>query len=247
MNELDPVLSWIRQSRPRQISILTGAGVSAESGIPTFRGAGGLWENHRPEELATPEAFDRDPALVWRWYLWRRNLIAGAAPNAAHQAIAGLERHLPAGSVTLITQNVDGLHRRAGSQNVLELHGSIIRVRCTREGTAEERASAFDEALPRCRCGALLRPDVVWFGEALPSGMMEAATAAVEQSDLLLVVGTSGVVFPAAALVWAVTRGVAVEVNPDPTPLSGQCGFSIRATAVDAVPAIVTAIMEVGR
>jgi NAD-dependent deacetylase len=247
MNELDPVLSWIRESRPQRISILTGAGVSAESGIPTFRGAGGLWENFRPEELATPEAFHRDPALVWRWYEWRRSLIAGAAPNAAHRAIADLERQLSPGSVTLITQNVDGLHRRAGSQNVLELHGSIIRVRCTREGTAEDRPAAFDEVPPRCRCGALLRPDVVWFGEALPPGIMEAATRAVEQSDLLLVVGTSGVVFPAAGLVWAVSRGIAVEVNPDATPLSGQCGFSIRATAAEAVPPIAAAIVEARR
>ncbi len=242
MDELDQVLAWIRQAKPKRIAILTGAGVSAESGIPTFRGPGGLWESHRPEELATSEAFDRDPELVWRWYEWRRELLARAEPNAAHRAIAELEQRLPEGSVITITQNVDGLHRRAGSRNIIELHGSIVRVRCVREGDAFERAEPFGSVPPRCSCGALLRPDVVWFGEALPEGAIERSSEAVSAADLVLVAGTSGVVYPAAGLVHLVRHGIAVEINPDETPLSETCRFTIRSTAEAAVPKIAAAI-----
>ena len=244
MNEIESLLSWVRHHPPRKVVVLTGAGVSAESGIPTFRGPGGLWESHRPEELATPEAFERDPELVWRWYEWRRALIAGCEPNAAHTAIAALETSLPDGSVTTVTQNVDGLHQRAGSRNVLELHGSILRVRCVREGKAFDHPEPFTRVPPRCECGALLRPDVVWFGEALPAGSIERAADAVSEADLVIVAGTSGVVYPAAGLVHLARRGTAVEINPDETPLSDACRFSIRSTAAQAFPPIAAAIAE---
>ena len=245
MNEIVSLLSWVRESRPRKVVVLTGAGVSAESGIPTFRGPGGLWESHRPEELATPDAFDRDPELVWRWYEWRRALIRGCEPNAAHLAIAKLERSLPEGSVLTVTQNVDGLHQRAGSRNVLELHGSILRVRCVREGRTFDHPEPFTRTPPLCECGSFLRPDVVWFGEALPAGSIERAGDAVSEADLVIVAGTSGVVYPAAGLVHLARRGVAVEINPDETPLSDACRFSIRSTAAVAVPPITAAITEV--
>jgi len=241
---MDQLLEWIRISAPSRIAILTGAGISAESGIPTFRGTGGLWENWRPEELATPEAFGRDPELVWRWYEWRRNLIAGTRPNAAHAALAELEQELGSERVTLITQNVDGLHRRAGSQNVIELHGNITRARCTSEATTIDHPKLFGEALPRCRCGAPLRPDVVWFGEALPEGAIERASAAVIAAHLLLVIGTSGVVYPAAGLVQLMAAGEAAEINPDPTPLTRVCRFAVRATASEATPRVVRAILK---
>ncbi len=242
MDQLERVAEWIRRVGPQKIAVLTGAGVSAESGIPTFRGPGGLWETHRPEELATPEAFERDPELVWRWYEWRRALIAKCAPNAAHLAIAELERSLPEGAVITITQNVDGLHRRAGSRNIIELHGSVVRVRCAREGKATDHPEPFDQVPPLCECGALLRPDVVWFGEALPPGAIERAGEAVSEADLVIVAGTSGVVYPAAGLVHLARRGTSVEVNPDKTPLTEACAFSIRATAAEAVPGIVAEI-----
>ncbi|HEY0788633.1 MAG TPA: NAD-dependent deacylase [Thermoanaerobaculia bacterium] len=241
---LERAIDWIEQHRPRRIAALTGAGISAESGIPTFRDAGGLWENYRAEELATPEAFARDPRLVWRWYEWRRGIIREAAPNDGHLALAALEAHLAAadGALTLITQNVDGLHRRAGSRNVIELHGNIFRVRCTREGTREERIDAFETRPPLCACGATLRPDVVWFGEMLPPGAIEQAAAAVADSDLLLVIGTSGVVHPAAGLVSMLRRGQAIEVNPQETPISRLAHLSVHAPAAVALPPLAAAI-----
>ncbi|HVG24773.1 MAG TPA: Sir2 family NAD-dependent protein deacetylase [Thermoanaerobaculia bacterium] len=156
MSSIEEAVRAIRNARPRRVVVLTGAGVSADSGIPTFRGAGGLWRNFRPEELATPEAFRRDPMLVWEWYEWRRKLIRAAKPNAAHEALA----RLPAAVV--VTQNVDGLHARAGSADVVELHGNILCVRCAREDTRRVHEESFDAIPPRCECGALLRPDVVW-------------------------------------------------------------------------------------
>jgi NAD-dependent deacetylase len=244
MNPLDDLLQTIQSSRPDRVVVLTGAGVSAESGIPTFRGAGGMWENHRPEQLATPEAFEHDPGMVWRWYEWRRKLVAEAQPNKAHLALAHLERALGRDSVLVATQNVDGLHQRAGSRNVLELHGSITRVRCTRDGTRSDHPQPFTNLPPRCDCGALLRPDVVWFGEALPEGAIERAAAAVRGADMLLVIGTSGVVYPAAGLVHLATRAIPVEINPDPTPLTSVCHFAIRSSAAEATPLIVQAIVE---
>jgi NAD-dependent deacetylase len=204
-----------------RVIVLTGAGVSAESGVPTFRGADGLWRRHRAEDLATPEAFARDPRLVWEWYDWRRQLIATRRPNAAHAAIAALEDRVP--EFLLVTQNVDGLHRRAGSRRVAELHGNLWRVRCLAEGAVTDNLEVPLPVLPpRCACGALLRPDVVWFGEALPTESVQRAWDAAEACDVMLVVGTSALVQPAASLpmVGKAHGAYVVEVNLEATPLT---------------------------
>lgn len=204
--------------RARHVAVLTGAGVSAESGLPTFRDAlTGLWARYRPEDLATPEAFERNPGTVWAWYRMRRELALAAEPNPAHRALARLESLVP--RLTLITQNVDGLHRRAGSRTVLELHGDLTRVRCSREGGVAERweEPADGGEPPRCEgCGAYLRPDVVWFGERLPERALREAWAAACDCDLFLSVGTSNLVEPAASLPWmAAAQGATVGViNP---------------------------------
>jgi NAD-dependent deacetylase len=223
---------------PGPVAVLTGAGISAESGVPTFRGEGGLWRNFRPEQLATPEAFRRDPALVWEWYDWRRGLIDSCAPNAAHGALAEMEAALP--DFALITQNVDGLHQAAGSRNVLELHGDIWRMRCTGCGrVSEDRRVPLPEIPPRCpECGALLRPDVVWFGESLPLEVLDAAWAAAARCRLMLVVGTSALVQPAASLPLVALRNGArlVEVNPAETPLSAHAHEILRGPAAAVLP-----------
>jgi len=237
MSALDDAVAAIRQRRPKRVVAFTGAGVSAESGIPTFRGPGGLWQSFRPEDLATPEAFARDPDVVWQWYEWRRGLVRAAQPNAAHRAIARLP------DAIVVTQNVDGLHTRGGSRDVIELHGSIFRVRCTREHTTRDAFEAFAEVPPRCECGALLRPDVVWFGEALPPDAWERATEAIRRADLLLVIGTSGVVYPAAGLV-ALSRGLSIEVNPEASGISSACTFAIPMTAAEATPRIVEELLR---
>ena len=172
------------------IAVLTGAGISAESGVPTFRGEGGLWRNYRPEQLATPDAFNQDPELVWEWYNWRRELIGECAPNPAHETLAEMEAALP--GFTLITQNIDGLHQVAGSRNVLELHGCIWRVRCVDcARVTEDRRTPMPAPVPHCsECGGLLRPDVVWFGESLSPAILDAAWAATGRCRLMLVIGT---------------------------------------------------------
>ena len=235
MSELDRAIEAIRSHRPRRVVAFTGAGVSADSGIPTFRGAAGLWRDFRAEDLATPEAFERDPATVWEWYEWRRELIRNAQPNAAHLAIAKLP------NATVVTQNVDGLHARAGSRDVIELHGNILRARCVRERKTTASAEPFASLPPRCSCGALLRPDVVWFGEMLPEDALARASAAIIGADLLLVIGTSGVVYPAAGLV-SLNRGLSIEVNPEASALSTACDFAIAGRAAEIVPALVEAI-----
>jgi NAD-dependent deacetylase len=220
------------------VAVLTGAGISAESGVPTFRGQGGLWRDFRPEELATPEAFRRDPALVWAWYNWRRELIGGCGANAAHQTLAAMEDALP--RFTLITQNVDGLHRAAGSRNVLELHGNIWRLRCTACGDAmEDHRVPLPEIPPRCpQCDGLLRPDVVWFGESLPAQVLEEAWAAAAGCGTMLVIGTSAVVEPAASLPMVALRNGArvIEVNPGETPLSRHAHQVLRGPAAQVLP-----------
>ena len=230
--------TWFESIRG-PVAVLTGAGVSAESGVPTFRGEGGLWRNFRPEQLATPEAFHRDPTLVWEWYDWRRGLIGSCAPNAAHATLAEMEAALPA--FTLITQNVDGLHQAAGSQHVLELHGNIWRTRCTRCGeVGEGHQVPLPELPPHCPvCGGLLRPDVVWFGESLPADVLDAAWAAAGRCRLMLVIGTSAVVQPAASLPLVALRNGArvVEVNPAETPLSADAHEVLRGPAAEMVPA----------
>lgn len=205
-----------------RVVALTGAGISAESGVPTFRGPDGLWGRYRPEELATPEAFARDPVRVWEWYAWRREVIARAQPNLAHRTLAEMETALP--GFVLITQNVDGLHQQAGSRRVIELHGNLWRVRCVKEGRAwEDRRIPLPEIPPRCpTCGALLRPDVVWFGEPLPSEAWQLAVQAAQEADLFLVIGTSGIVEPAASLPRLARACGAriIEFNLEDTPLT---------------------------
>ena len=227
------------------IVVLTGAGISAESGIPTFRDAmSGLWARFRPEELATPEAFRRDPATVWEWYAWRRERVASVVPNAGHHAIARLERHAAARGArfALVTQNVDGLHAAAGSRNVLELHGNIRRVKCFDRGHPATQWPHGTAGPPPCAvCGSPLRPDVVWFGEALPAGALDAALEAAATCELFLSIGTSGLVEPAASLAYAaLDRGARViEVNPDPTPLAGQAWAAFAGKAGEVLPRLV--------
>jgi NAD-dependent deacetylase len=227
-----------------RVVALTGSGVSAESGVPTFREAqSGLWEKFDPRELATPEAFARDPRLVWEWYDWRRTLVERAEPNAGHLALAELERRFSA--FNLVTQNVDGLHQRAGSRMVTELHGNILRSKCSLEGTMVEDY-APDEAPPPCpRCGAPLRPDVVWFGETLPTEAFQVASEAARACDLFLSVGTSSLVYPAAVLPFeGLENGaVLVEVNPDETPLSAHADQILRGPAGEMLPRLVEAIL----
>jgi NAD-dependent deacetylase len=227
----------IRALRPRNVVVFTGAGVSAESGIPTFRGEGGLWRNFRAEELATPEAFARDPAMVWEWYEWRRGLVRAAEPNAAHRAVAALS------DAVVVTQNVDALHARAGSADVVELHGNLFRVRCVREQRVRAAPEPFAEIPPRCECGALLRPDVVWFGEMLPEDALARASAVMHGADLVLIIGTSGIVYPAAGLV-ALCRGTTIEINPQTSALGSRCTYAIADTAAAATPPLVEAILE---
>lgn len=224
------------------VAVLTGAGISAESGIPTFRDAlTGLWEKFRPEELATPEAFEANPKLVWDWYAWRREKVVHAVPNAGHRALVAIERGCREreADFTLVTQNVDGLHRAAGSRRVVELHGNIRRVKCFDNHHAIESWQETADEVPTCpRCGSLLRPDVVWFGEALPPEALAAALAAARTCDVFLCVGTSTVVEPAASLPYIALEGGArvIEVNPQPTPLTGSASVSLRGAAGEMLP-----------
>jgi NAD-dependent deacetylase len=226
-------------SEVRSVAVLTGAGISAESGVPTFRGEGGLWRNYRPEELATPQAFYHDPKLVWEWYGWRRSLISASRPNEAHYTLTEMESHFD--DFVLITQNVDGLHRLAGSQNIVELHGNIWGMRCT-EGCRpnwQDRTDPLPELPPRCpNCGSLARPDVVWFGESLPAGALNEAFAAAQRCQLMLAVGTSAVVQPAASLplVSLQNGATVVEFNPQLTPISEAVDQVVREPAAIALP-----------
>ena len=220
----------------RAIAVLTGAGISAESGVPTFRGAGGMWRLFRPEDLATPEAFARDPKLCWEWYDWRRGLIAGVQPNAGHAALAELEHRTNA--LTLITQNVDGLHQRAGSRKVLEVHGSIWILQCVRCGREWRNLAPALDLPPHCECGGMARPGVVWFGENLNPKIWATAEQAVRACDVLLVVGSSAVVYPAAGLVPLASAAGAkiIEVNLEATPLSHAVDFSFAGLAGTILP-----------
>lgn len=230
-------------SSAQRITVLTGAGISAESEVPTFRNAQtGLWARFRAEDLATPEAFQRDPRLVWEWYEWRRNLIAKASPNPAHFALVELEQRVPA--FTLITQNVDGLHQQAGSQNVLELHGNIWRNKCSREQLLIESWNDTGDIPPRCpHCGAYIRPDVIWFGEALPTAGLMAARQASEACEILFVIGTSGLVHPAATLPYIAAQagGTVAEINPDTTPLSDIDSYHLSGMAGRILPELIQA------
>lgn len=230
-----------RLQAARRVVVLTGAGISAESGVPTFREAQtGLWARYNPEELATPEAFRRNPRLVWEWYAWRQARVRQAEPNAGHHALVDMERHVA--ELTLITQNVDGLHRQAGSHQVLELHGNLFRTRCFNEDRLVEGWPESDDLPPRCpHCGGLLRPDVVWFGESLPAGALRAAEQAAACAEVFFSVGTSSLVYPAADLPFIALQAGAtvVEINPQPTPLSPQVTFSLNGAAGIILPALV--------
>ncbi len=221
-------------------AVLTGAGVSAESGVPTFREAQtGLWEQYDPHELATPEAFQRDPALVWRWYRWRRELVAGVEPNAGHNALVTLASLVP--QMTLITQNVDGLHQRAGSEGIIEFHGNLFEDRCFVEGCIVTDADMSAD-VPVCPgCGGMLRPGVVWFGEAIPESALHAAAVAVSGCDLFFSIGTSALVWPAAGLAEAARQQGAsvIEINLDATPLSSQTDFCLQGKSGSLLPELV--------
>jgi len=228
---------WVRASR--SLCVLTGAGVSAESGVPTFRGPEGLWKRRDPMSLATPGAFAQDPKEVWEWYQWRRKKIRGCAPNAGHAAIAAVEGEKR--DFLLVTQNVDGLHRAAGSRRVEEIHGSIWGIRCVGCGAERVERDDFPELPPRCgSCGGLLRPGVVWFGEMLPREASDAAMEMLSRCEVLIVAGTSAVVAPASGYAAAAKRHGArvIEVNPDETPVSGICDATFRGKSGEVLPAL---------
>jgi NAD-dependent deacetylase len=229
-----------RLAKRSKVSVLTGAGVSKESGIPTFRGEDGLWRNYNATELATPESFATNPSLVWEWYQWRRGLIKPIEPNPGHHAIAAMERFYE--NFSLITQNIDGLHAKAGNKKIFELHGNIWRVRCVEEGTILEYFDhPLEEIPPKCSCGGLLRPDVVWFGEALDSSLLTESFRIATESDLCLVIGTSGVVYPAAAIpVEAKSHGAyLVEVNPNPSNLTAMADEAIQGPSAEVLPELI--------
>jgi NAD-dependent deacetylase len=229
-----------------RVAALTGAGVSQESGLRTFRDAqSGLWAQYRPEDLATPEAFHRDPKLVWDWYAWRREAIKSARPNPGHVALAAMEKKIPA--FTLITQNVDGLHRMAGSANILELHGNITRVRCSECGIFAEIWGDDSESVPRCAsCNGMLRPDVVWFGESLPPDELQKAVNATRECQVFFSIGTSGVVQPAASLAHAARSNgaVVIEINADPTPLTSNVDFAFQGKSGEVLPELVKTVWK---
>lgn len=222
----------------RHVFVLTGSGISAESGVPTFREAQtGLWSQYSPQQLATPDAFNADPQTIWRWYTSRRNNLSRVKPNAAHYAVARMQSLVS--QLTLVTQNVDGLHQRAGSRNVMEFHGNLMSNRCSRDGSLQPAPEDSAEVPPRCtECGAYLRPGVVWFGEPIPSDVLDQSFQAAASCDLYFSVGTSSVVHPAASLVDAAMQNDAtiVEVNPETTPLSRYADFVLRAQAGTALP-----------
>ncbi len=236
--ELAPLVDILNNTR--RVAVLTGSGISAESGIPTFRGTEGLWKTYRAEELATLSAFIRDPRLVWEWYDWRRGIIGSKDFNPGHAVLAKWEKLFPA--FHLITQNIDGLHQKAGSSNILELHGNIWKLRCSEEGTvAEDHRTPLEELPPRCpNCGALLRPHVVWFGESLDAAILQRAFALSSSCEVMFVIGTSAVVQPAASLPLSARESGAtvVEINPDPTPLTPHMDFSFRGKAGEILPKI---------
>jgi NAD-dependent deacetylase len=238
-NGIQQAREWLAAAR--RITVLTGAGVSKESGVPTFRDAQtGLWAEFDPQVLASREGFRRDPGLVWRWYAWRSSLVRSVEPNPAHHALARLGRLK---DVTIITQNVDGLHQAAGSERVLEVHGNIRRFKCLdREHPMHvDNPAGLDEP-PTCpRCGSLARPDVVWFGEMLPTRIWEEAERATRLCDLMLVVGTSGLVHPAASLPgYAVEQGArTIEINPERTPLSPHLDLHLQGAAGEILPELI--------
>jgi len=223
----------------KKIAIVTGAGISQESGIPTFRGKDGLWRNYDPMKLATIDAFYDDPELVWEWYNERRKNIFSAEPNLGHRAIAELEKFV---KVIVLTQNIDGLHQRAGSTEVLELHGSIVKIKCTVCDFKSEILTEFVDIPPLCKCGNILRPDVVWFGESLPQEIWQHAMIHASKCDVMIVAGTSLVVSPANTLpIYAKqNEAILIEINPEKTIMSSDMDLSIRNTSAVALPEFVS-------
>jgi len=232
------VREWLKQAR--SVAALTGAGVSAESGVPTFRGNNGLWKQRRAEDLATPAAFARDPKLVWEWYDWRRGVLALAKPNPGHYALAELEARVP--KFTLITQNVDGLHELAGSRNVLRLHGSMWTLRCLAcDRERVDKRTPLPQIPPACECGGMLRPGVVWFGEPLPQDVWRDAEAAARSAEVFLVIGTSAVVYPAAGLAQIAKSSGArvIEINIAETSLSDGIDFFLQGPSGELLPQLI--------
>lgn len=234
-----------RLHNAKSMTCLTGAGVSAESGIPTFRDAQtGLWAKYNPEELASPQGFLKNPKLVWEWYAWRRKTILNCQPNSAHLSLAKIAQIRP---LTLITQNIDGLHQRAGSTQVIELHGNIHQVKCFDENTPVNSWPESSPTPPRCpQCNSFLRPNVVWFGESLPEKQFELATQASQTCDLFISAGTSSLVYPAAALPeFALShRATLLEINPQPTPLTPYAHFSLQYPAGQILPLILQTLNQ---
>jgi NAD-dependent deacetylase len=240
LNAIHRAANIIRDSK--SVFVLTGAGISAESGIPTFRGAHGLWKNYSAIDLATPEAFERNPQLVWEWYHWRQGIILKAQPNPAHFAVAELEKR--SDRFLLLTQNVDNLHQRAGSKRILELHGNIFRTRCRncRNVVNHQMIPGVPtDNLPQCACGGPLRPDVVWFGEQIPQDVWQSSLEFLTTTDVAIICGTSGVVWPAAAIPEiAQQSGVkTIEVNLEATPITSIVNVSIQGKAGEILPQIV--------
>ena len=250
--ERGPVTEFIFSSsllhllnRCESVLVSTGAGISTESGVPAFRGPGGLWNDFKPEDLATPEAFARDPEKVWQWYDWRRQLLKDIQPAAGHSALAELESMVPL--FFLFTQNIDGLHQKAGSKRVHELHGNIWNVRCTKEKKVFPLPDTpLKQLPPRCDCGALLRPDVVWFGEMLPASVLQLAWDVAGKCDVFFVVGSSATVQPAASLAWIAKENgaIVVEINPEETPVTEIADESFRAASGEVLPKLVDALRK---
>ena len=235
-----------RLASAQNVVAFTGAGVSAESGVPTFRGPDGIWAKFKPEELASMDAFMRNPALVWEWYSHRRAIITSVHPNAGHLALAAMEKLFR--RVTVVTQNIDNLHRRAGSTRVFELHGNIERSYCMQCGKKYPEVQTPERgAVPRCACGGTIRPDVVWFGEMLPEDEWEASVDATTSADVFLSIGTSGVVYPAASLPFLAKRSGAalIEINPEPTPLTGSADWFLQGSSGEFLPALHQGVQQV--
>ena len=244
---MDELAEKIEEARDKltgaaSIMVLTGAGISAESGIPTFRGKEGLWQNYRPEELATPEAFWDNPKLVWEWYEWRRNIVKGAKPNPGHYALAELEAETH--NFTLVTQNIDGLHQISGNRNIIEIHGNLWQVRCTKCGDiVENHEVPMPELPPKCKiCGEIGRPNVVWFNEVIPMEVIDSSLKAIEECDVMLIVGTSGIVEPAASmgLVAKQTGKCVIEINLEMTPSSPLYDLTLQGKSGEILPLLYT-------
>ncbi len=244
MNFPEELITSLRKAE--RVSVLTGAGVSKESGLRTFRDAQtGLWSQYKPSDLASPEAFERNPKLIWDWYAMRREKVIDVEPNPGHFALADMAHHIP--DFSLITQNVDGLHHKAGSPQVIELHGNIQRVRCASCGRQVNSWEDTDGDVPHCQlCDGLLRPDVVWFGESLPREELESAVEVARACQVFFSIGTSSLVQPAATLAYSArNRGaIVVEINPEPTPLTEKVDFALLGKSGEVLPALVRAVWK---